>query len=112
MTPSVTQVPMVESEAPRAWLECMQLGLAHDVAMGRSGNKWCITSAAGRIAFALPQGTIAQILEQIAGDGIVVEVILQPFGNFPKEAFTDKLLGQLAQAVQFVDINIKVVGVA
>src|SRR5579871_5114622 len=32
---------------------------------------------------------------QIAGHGVIVDVILQMRGDFPKEAVIDKLLGQL-----------------
>ena len=70
MTPTALQIPPEKSEDALACLECMQLGLARDVSMEHSGNRWSISSAAGRIAFALPQGTVAQILEQIAEGGI------------------------------------------
>ena len=47
------------------------------------------------------------IMRQVTGDGIKVDVELQPLGYVAKEAFLDKVLGKIAHRVDVVDIDLK-----
>src|SRR5689334_3777094 len=72
---------------------------------------WSSLRAPVNEAFTVYRG-FAVVTAEVAGNRVEVEVILQPLGNFTEETFIDKVLGQFSEAAQFININIKVVGVA
>ncbi len=54
-------------------------------------------------------GGFAVIGGQIARDGVVIQIILDILENFAEQAVIDELLGQLAQAADFIDIDIEII---
>ena len=50
------------------------------------------------------------IMRQVTGDGIKVDVELQPLGDVAKETVFDKMLGTLPHRIKVVDVQIKIAG--
>ena len=46
---------------------------------------------------------------QITGDGVHIQIIADAVGNLAEQAFIHKLLGQLLEGIQLVQINVEVV---
>lgn len=78
---------------------CLQ-GLAGAVRLGQAIDQVCAA-----------KGDLAVIKGEIPRDGVIIEVAAQPFGDVAKRPFINEQLGQRAQAVQVVQINVIAIGV-
>lgn len=48
---------------------------------------------------------------EVAGDGVVVQIVLDRCRDFAKQAFVNELLGQFFQAFNGVDVHVEAVGI-